>query len=151
MTSKRNTWSRDAKRRFPFVAKRDSYYLKQKKQGWFYSGEYVHIFLLIFIQSLFFIFFIIYWYYFIFRISFNHCFNGFCLQRSLFSFSCKFSRVIIASYCTLFFYSLFNLFIKCKTLKKEGRAFRKISKNIYIFPTVKSRLLLCFVFSLIAD
>ena len=31
-----------------------------------------------------------------------------------------------------------------KTLKKEGRAFRNIGKNIYIFPTVKSALLLLF-------
>ena len=33
------------------------------------------------------------------------------------------------------------LFIICKTLKKEGHAFRNIGKNIYIFPTVKSALL----------
>ena len=32
------------------------------------------------------------------------------------------------------------LFIICKTLKKEGHAFRNIGKNIYIFPTVKSAL-----------
>ena len=31
-----------------------------------------------------------------------------------------------------------------KTVKKEGRAFRNIGKNIYIFPTVKSALLLLF-------
>ena len=30
----------------------------------------------------------------------------------------------------------------CKTLKMEGPAFRNIGKNIYIFPTVKSALLL---------
>ena len=36
------------------------------------------------------------------------------------------------------------LFIICKTLKKGGRAFRNIGKNIYIFPTVKSTLLLLF-------
>ena len=37
-----------------------------------------------------------------------------------------------------------TLFIICKTLKKGGRAFRNIGKNIYIFPTVKSTLLLLF-------
>ena len=31
-----------------------------------------------------------------------------------------------------------------KTLKKEGRAFRNIGKNIYIFTTIKSALLLLF-------
>ena len=31
-----------------------------------------------------------------------------------------------------------NLILVCKTLKKKSRAFRNISKNIYIFPTVKS-------------
>ena len=35
--------------------------------------------------------------------------------------------------------------LECKTLKKEGRAFRNIgNKYIYIFPTVKSALLLLF-------
>ena len=53
-------------------------------------------------------------------------------------FLIKFSRVIIASYCTLFFNfqivtSWLNLFIICKTLKKEGRAFRNIGKYIYIY------------------
>ena len=31
-----------------------------------------------------------------------------------------------------------DLIIVCKTLKKKGRAFRNIGKNIYIFPNVKS-------------
>ena len=31
-----------------------------------------------------------------------------------------------------------NLIIVCKTLKKEGRAFRSISEKYNIFPTVKS-------------
>ena len=63
---------------------------------------------------------------------------------------------IIVSQCTLFFNfqivtSQLNLFIICKTLKKEGRAFRNIGRHIYIFLTVKSALLLLFKFSLIAD
>ena len=33
-----------------------------------------------------------------------------------------------------------RIFIICKTLKKEGRAFRNIGKNIYIFRTVKISL-----------
>ena len=46
-----------------------------------------------------------------------------------------------------------NLITLCKILKKEGRAFRNIgNKKIYIFPTVKSALLLLFnVFLLTAE
>ena len=40
--------------------------------------------------------------------------------------------------------SQLNLFIICKTLKKQGRAFRNIGKIIYIFPTVKKALPLLF-------
>ena len=40
---------------------------------------------------------------------------------------------------------LCNYYIFCKTLKKEGRAFRNIgNKKIYIFRTIKSALLLLF-------
>ena len=35
-----------------------------------------------------------------------------------------------------------NLIIVCKTPKKKGRAFRNVSKNIYIFPTVKTACVL---------
>ena len=34
-----------------------------------------------------------------------------------------------------------NLIIICKTLRKEDRAFRNIGRNIYVFPTVKSAIL----------
>ena len=43
--------------------------------------------------------------------------------------------------------SKINLITVCKTLKKEGRAFRDISifgNKKYIFPTVKSAMLLLF-------
>ena len=64
----------------------------------------------------------------IFQISFNHYSNGFCFQRS---------NVIIVSYCTLFFHFQIERLsltssLYVKTLKKEGRAFRNIGKNIYI-------------------
>ena len=68
----------------------------------------------------------------------NHYFNGFCFRILLtFTFfSFKFSRVIIVSFAR---YSLkrlsLNLFIRCKTQKKEvkeGRAFRNnCEKYIY--------------------
>ena len=48
------------------------------------------------IQSLFLLFVIIYFSIFIFQISFNHYFNGFCFLSSL---------AIIVSYCTLFLIS----------------------------------------------
>ena len=41
-------------------------------------------------------------------------------------------------------YGILKKDLKCKTLKKEGRALRNIFKKYYIFPAVKSALLLLF-------
>ena len=52
---------------------------------------------------------------------------------------------MIVSYCTLFFNfqivtSHLNLFIICKTLKKEGRAFQNIGKIYTYIPDCKISL-----------
>ena len=41
-------------------------------------------------------------------------------------------------------YGILKKDLKCKTLKKEGRALRNIFKKYYIFAAVKSALLLLF-------
>ena len=41
-------------------------------------------------------------------------------------------------------YRILKKDLKCKTLKKEARALRNIFKKFYIFPAVKSALLLLF-------
>ena len=54
------------------------------------------------------------------------------------------TTVLVCTWKTKILHLNSALFI-CKTQKKEGRAFRNIGKNIYIYiPTVKSALLLLF-------